>query len=221
MLWGLSLVVALHIVATKFGILTLAWILGRFLDSIIILIVVLFQDEIRRGLTKVGLQPIFKNDSNAPQDQLIEDLTTVCIKFSRSKTGALIVIQRSVGLDDLVEEAVMIDAVVSRKLLSTLFMKDGPLHDGAVVINGSRLKAAGCVLPLTSNPDLDPSLGTRHRAAIGLSERSDALILIVSEETGSISLVVETKMSRNLDGQSLKALLQRYLISDDTGDKLS
>jgi diadenylate cyclase len=124
-------------------------------------------------------------------------------------------------LDDLVEEAVMIDAVVSRKLLSTLFMKDGPLHDGAVVINGSRLKAAGCVLPLTSNPDLDPSLGTRHRAAIGLSERSDALILIVSEETGSISLVVETKMSRNLDGQSLKALLQRYLISDDTGDKLS
>lgn len=211
MLWGLFIIVAVHLLATHLGILTLAWVLGRFLDSIIIVVVVLFQDEIRRGLTKVGLRQMFKSEVKGVQDELLEDLVTACAKFAKSRTGALIVLQRNVGLDDLVEESVVLDAVVSRKLLSSIFMKDSPLHDGAVVIEGNRVKAAGCVLPLTSNPDLDPNLGTRHRAAIGISERSDAVIVVVSEETGAISLVCEGKLNRHLEGAALKGMLGRYL----------
>lgn len=214
MLWGLFIIVAVHLLATHLGILTLAWVLGRFLDSIIIVVVVLFQDEIRRGLTKVGLHQMFKSEVRGVQDELLEDLATVCAKFAKSRTGALIVLQQNVGLDDLVEESVVLDAVVSRKLLSSIFLKDSPLHDGAVIIDGNRVKAAGCVLPLTSNPDLDPNLGTRHRAAIGISERSDAVIVVVSEETGAISVVCEGKLNRHLDGTALKGVLGRYLGAD-------
>jgi diadenylate cyclase len=210
MVWGLIFIVAGHLLATQLGILTLAWLLGRFLDAIIIVIVVLFQDEIRRGLTKVGLQPILANEGTNAHEAVLEDLAVACGKFSKARTGALIVLQRNIGLVDLVEESVILDAMVSRKLLSSIFSKDSPLHDGAVVIIGSRIKAAGCVLPLTSNPDLDPNLGTRHRAAVGISERSDAVVLVVSEETGAISIVCEGKMTRNLDATALAASLSRY-----------
>lgn len=211
MLWGLIIVVAVHLLATHLHILTLAWVLGRFLDAIIIVAVILFQDEIRRALTKVGLQQIFAGEVNAGPDQLLDDLVVVCGKFSKSRTGALIVIQRTIGLDDLVEDAVVLDAVVSRKLLSALFIKDSPLHDGAVVIHQGRIKAAGCVLPLTSNPDLDPNLGTRHRAAVGISERSDAVIVVVSEESGAVSVVCEGRIVRNLDAPALKNILTTHL----------
>lgn len=221
MVWGLIFIVAGHLLATQLGILTLAWLLGRFLDAIIIVIVVLFQDEIRRGLTKVGLQPILANEGQSAHETVLEDLAVVCGKFSKARTGALIVLQRSIGLVDLIEESVILDARVSRKLLSAIFMKDSPLHDGAVVMIGSRIKAAGCVLPLTSNPDLDPNLGTRHRAAVGISERSDAVVLVVSEETGAISLVCEGKITRNLDSSSLSTTLGRYLGAQESEKKVA
>jgi len=219
MVWGLIFIVVGHLLATQLGILTFAWLLGRFLDAIIIVIVVLFQDEIRRGLTKVGLQPILANEATNAHEAVLEDLAVACGKFSKARTGALIVLQRNIGLVDLVEESVILDAMVSRKLLSSIFSKDSPLHDGAVVIIGSRIKAAGCVLPLTSNPDLDPNLGTRHRAAVGISERSDAVVLVVSEETGSISIVCEGKMTRNLDAAVLAASLGRYLGPQESAKK--
>lgn len=219
MVWGLIFIVAGHLFATQLGILTLAWLLGRFLDAIIIVIVVLFQDEIRRGLTKVGLQPILANEVTNAHESVLEDLAVACGKFSKARTGALIVLQRNIGLVDLVEESVILDAMVSRKLLSSIFSKDSPLHDGAVVIIGSRIKAAGCVLPLTSNPDLDPNLGTRHRAAVGISERSDAVVLVVSEETGAISIVCEGKMTRNLDAAALAASLGRYFGPQESAKK--
>ena len=219
MVWGLIFIVAGHLLATQLGILTLAWLLGRFLDAIIIVIVVLFQDEIRRGLTKVGLQPILANEVTNAHESVLEDLAVACGKFSKARTGALIVLQRNIGLVDLVEESVILDAMVSRKLLSSIFSKDSPLHDGAVVIIGSRIKAAGCVLPLTSNPDLDPNLGTRHRAAVGISERSDAVVLVVSEETGAISIVCEGKMTRNLDSAALAASIGRYFGPQESAKK--
>ena len=213
MLWGLTLIVLLYLVAVPLGLVTLAWFLSNFLSAIIVVVVVLFQEEIRRALTKVGLRPIFRR-STEMVDRSIEEVTTVAARLSKDKVGALIVLQREVGLDEFVEDAVLLDARLSRKLLLSIFVRESPLHDGAVVIEGDRIKAAGCLLPLSFNPDLDPNLGTRHRAALGLSERSDAVIVVVSEQTGAISLAREGRLVRNLDAALLRDSLHRFLTSE-------
>jgi len=211
MLLGLTIIALLYFLAEPLGLVTLSWILGNFLSSIILVVVVLFQDEIRRGLTKVGLQNIFLRPGKTFVDKTIEDITLVCSRLSNARLGALIVIQREVGLDEFVEEAVTLDALLNRKLLYSLFVRSSPLHDGAVLIEGERIKAAGCVLPLSFNPDLDPNLGTRHRAALGLSERSDAIVIVVSEENGSITLARDGRLIRNLDASMLRDSLHRFL----------
>jgi diadenylate cyclase len=213
MLWGLTLIVLLYLVAVPLGLVTLAWFLSNFLSAIIVVVVVLFQEEIRRALTKVGLRPIFRRSTELV-DRSIEEVTTVAARLSKDKVGALIVIQREIGLDEFVEDAVLLDARLSRKLLLSIFVRESPLHDGAVVIEGDRIKAAGCLLPLSFNPDLDPNLGTRHRAALGLSERSDAVIVVVSEQTGAISLAREGRLVRNLDAALLRDSLHRFLTSE-------
>lgn len=218
MLLGLGVVVGAYFLSKPFGLVTLNWILGNFLSSIILVVIVIFQEEIRRGLTKVGLQPIFKRGGNHLFDKSIEDIVLVCSRLAEDRVGAIIVIQRDVGLDEFVEEAVTLDSLLNRKLLYSLFVKDSPLHDGAVLIEGERIRAAGCVLPLSFNPDLDPNLGTRHRAAIGISERSDAVVVVVSEETGAISLVRDGKIVRNLDGAMLRDSLHRLLMTKDSAD---
>lgn len=199
MLTGLALIIILYFLAKSFGLTTLEWLLGNFLSSIILVVIVIFQEEIRRGLTKVGINSIFFGTSKTFSEKTIEDIAKTVDLLAKDKTGALIVIQREVGLEEFLEDAVSLDASFNKKLLLSIFNKFSPLHDGAVVIDNERIKAAGCVLPLSFDPDLDPNLGTRHRAALGLSERSDAIILVVSEETGSISLVHEATIYRNLD----------------------
>lgn len=216
MLWGLVVVVCLYFFAQAFDLVTLSWILGNVLSSIILVVVVIFQDEIRRGLTKVGTQPLFSRSNKPVYDKSIEDLTLVSSRLAERKLGALIVLQREVGLDEFLEDAVPIDAQLNRKLLYSMFLKDSPLHDGAVVLEGERIKAAGCVLPLSFNPDLDPNLGTRHRAALGLSERCDALIIVVSEESGSISLARDGRLVKNLDASTLRDSLHRLLSTKST-----
>ncbi len=210
MLGGLSLIILMYFLSKPLGFVTLAWLLNNFLSSIILVVVVIFQDEIRRALTKVGIQPIFKKSVKEVYDRTIEELTLVCSKLSKLKIGALIVIQRDVGLDEFIEDAIPLDARVSRKLILSIFLKDSPLHDGAIMIEGDRIKAAGCVLPLSFNPDLDPNLGTRHRAGLGISERSDAIVIVVSEENGTISLIREGRITRNLDASMLRDSLHRY-----------
>lgn len=213
MLGGLAIIVLLYVISKPLGLVTLAWLLGNFLSSLILVVVVIFQDEIRRGLTKVGLQPLFRKTSKSVYDKTIEDITLACTKFAKIKLGAIIVIQREVGLDEFLEDAVVLDAQLNRKLLFSIFVRESPLHDGAVLIDGDRIKAAGCLLPLSFNPDLDPNLGTRHRAALGLSERSDAVIIVVSEETGSISLARDGKLLRNLDAAILREDLQHLILT--------
>jgi diadenylate cyclase len=211
MLWGLTLVVLVYFLARPAGLSTLAWILGNFLSSIILVVVVIFQDEIRRGLTKVGIQPLLRRNHKAVDEKAIEDITLVCSNLAKGRVGALIIMQREVGLDEFVEDAVTLDAQLNRKLLFGIFVKESPLHDGAALIEGNRIKAAGCVLPLSFNPDLDPNLGTRHRAALGLSERSDAVVIVVSEENGSISMAREGRLVRNLDAAMLRDSLHRLM----------
>jgi diadenylate cyclase len=211
MLAGLSLIALLYFLSKYLGLSTLGWILGNFLSSIILVVVVLFQDEIRRGLTKVGTRPLFGRSAKTIYDKTIEDITIVCSRFSERRIGALMVIQREVGLEEFVEEAVILDALLTRKLLFAIFLKDSPMHDGAVIIDGDRVKVAGAVLPLSFNPDLDPNLGTRHRAALGLSERSDAVIIVVSEENGSIALARDGRLIMNLDASTLRDSLHRFI----------
>jgi len=211
MLGGLFVVVLLYLLAQWLDLVTLSWILGNLLGSFILVIVIIFQDEIRRGLTKMGLKSLFSRQDKPFYDKAIEDLTLVCSRLADNKIGALIVIQREVGLDEFLEDAVGLDAELNRKLLYSIFVKDSPLHDGAVVIEGGRIRAAGCVLPLSFNPDLDPNLGTRHRAALGLSEHCDAIAIVVSEETGTISLARDGRLVKNVDAAMLRDSLHRLL----------
>ena len=213
MLVGLAIIVLMFVLSKQLGLVTVDWILGNFLSAIIVVVVILFQDELRRGLTKVGLQPVLRHRGKTVFNKTVEDITLVAQKMSKAGLGALIVIQREVGLDDLIEDSILVDSLVSRKLLFSIFLKESPLHDGAVLIEGDRIKAAGCVLPLSFDPELDPNLGTRHRAALGISSRSDAVVVVVSEETGSISLAREGRLFRNLDGAQLRDALIRYTSS--------
>ena len=211
MLAGLMLTVLLYFLAKPLGFVTLAWILENFLSSLIIVVVVLFQDEIRRALTKVGLHPLYRKEQKRIVEKVLEDVAMVSARLAELRYGALIVITRDVGLHEFLEDTSLLNANFDRKLLFSLFLKESPLHDGAVIIEGGTIKAAGCVLPLSFNPDLDPNLGTRHRAALGLSERSDAIIIVVSEENGSISLVRDGTITRNLDGSLLRDTLLRIV----------
>ncbi len=220
MLGGLTVIAVVYFVAKPLGFVTLAWLIDNFLSSIILVVVVIFQDEIRRGLTKVGVQPFRFKPVKELEDKTIEELVLTATKLGKLKTGALIVLQREVGLDEFLQEGVPIDAHVSRKLLYSIFVKESPLHDGAVIIDGDRIRAAGCVLPLSYNPDLDPNLGTRHRAALGLSERSDAVIVVVSEESGAISLISDGKIQRHLDPVGLRENLDA-LTKNGNSRKLS
>lgn len=212
MLLGLGIVMLVYVLAKYFSLVTLSWILGNFLGSVILVVVVLFQDDLRRALIKVGLIGGFALDSPGEIEGSIQEISESVAELSRSGTGALVVITRDVGLDEYTEHAIQLDAIVTRQLIVSIFQLRSPLHDGAIVIDRGRIIAAGAVLPLTFNPEVSPALGTRHRAAIGLSERTDALMVVVSEETGQISLIREGCITRNLDTESLKAALSRLLL---------
>jgi diadenylate cyclase len=211
MLLGLTLIGAVYLLAKQVGLVTLAWLIDSFLSSIILVVVVIFQDEIRRGLTKVGVQPFLLKHAKTAPSLVYEELSLGIARLSKSQLGSIVVLQREVGLDDFTAEGVQLDARFSRKLLLSIFSKESPLHDGAVVISGGRIMAAGCVLPLSFNPDLDPNLGTRHRAALGLSERTDAVVIVVSEESGSITVAVNSVLHRNVEPAALRELLERHM----------
>ena len=211
MLLGLGIVAFVYVISSILRLDTLNWILGNFLGSVILVIVVLFQDDFRRALTKVGLIPGLGGEHSKSQENSISEIVQASVKLSSRKVGGLIVIARDVGLEEYTEHAVRVDALLSHQLLMSIFNPAAPLHDGAVVVKGNRALAAGAVLPLTFKSDIDSELGTRHRAAIGLSERTDAIIVVISEETGSISIVREGKITRDLSEQGLTSALHRLL----------
>lgn len=209
MLLGLGIIVLVYLASRYLNLVTLNWILGNFLGSVILVIVVLFQDDLRRALIKVGLGPGVGLSLAEAQERTIHEVVRAVTQLASRRLGALIVLSRDVGLDDYSENAVQLDARVSYQLLVSIFLPSSPLHDGAVIIRNGHILCAGAVLPLTFNPSVNPSLGTRHRAAIGLSDRTDALVIVVSEESGSISLVREGRMTRDLNEKTLTAALIR------------
>lgn len=186
----------------------------------VIALVVVFQPELRRGLEYVGRSKIVKAPFGQLDKEKAKSVTDEFVKavgaFSSSKTGALIILEREIALNDIAETGTEINADISAQLLGNIFYEGAPLHDGAVIIRGDKLFAAGCVLPLTGNKNLNKSLGTRHRAGIGITEFSDAISIIVSEETGIISMAIDGKLTRFLDTKTVeKTLLNLYLAGSE------
>lgn len=181
----------------------------------LIIIAVIFQQEIRAALEKIGGVSLIKNISdakNAPsKHKVIEELCEASMELSREYTGALIVIERSTPLGDIIKTGTVVNADVNVSLLKNIFFNKAPLHDGAVVIRGGRICAAGCFLPMSTNDDIIKDLGTRHRSAIGMSENSDAVIIVISEETGTVSIAIDGQLRRNYDYNSLKVELASLL----------
>lgn len=192
---------------------TLNWLLSTLLPYVVFALIVVFQAEIRHALVNLGSRISFMRSSSAVAD-VYDDIVLAANLFSQNQTGALIVIEREIGLRTYIESGVALDARLSYDLLATVFRPSAPLHDGAVIVQRDRIAAAACFLPLSMNPVLSTQLGTRHRAAIGITEETDAVAVIISEETGTISLAVAGNIERELSvdrlRERLSALLRRY-----------
>lgn len=211
MLVGLAVLLLIYIASQVGGLYTLNWILDNFLSSIILVIVVIFQNDIRRALIHVGRNPFFADLTFREETQVIDELARGCVALAQKRLGALIVIERETGINDFLEVGVELDAKPASDLIHAIFHPSSPIHDGALILQGGRMTRAGCFLPLSQNPAISPRLGTRHRAAIGLTELVDAVVIVVSEETGRISVVVGGKMTKDLDASTLKKVLKRLL----------
>ena len=211
MLLGLAVIMTVYVVAQLTGLYTLQWLLDNFLTSIVLIVVVIFQNDIRRALMHVGRNPFFADGSYREDTKIIDELVTAAVALASKKIGALVVIERETGLKSFLEIGVEIDAKISADLITAIFLPRSPIHDGALILQHGRLKKAGCFLPLSQNPDISKNLGTRHRAAIGLTEVVDAVVVVVSEETGKISAVVGGRITRDLDSKSLRRILNRLL----------
>ncbi|MEY8764495.1 diadenylate cyclase CdaA [uncultured Clostridium sp.] len=210
LLKGIILILFLIPISSFFHLVMLNWILTKTLAIGVLSFVIIFQPEIRRALEHLGRTAF--NDRHVLQDEevmekVITEVVNSVDNLSKSKTGALIVIEQVTGLEDVINTGTKLDALVSSALLENIFVVNTPLHDGAAIIRNDRIVSAGCFLPLTNNNDLNKKLGTRHRAAIGISENSDALIIVVSEETGTISFAINGKLMRNYTKDRLKKVL--------------
>jgi diadenylate cyclase len=211
MVIGLVVVLLVYVASQTAGLFTLNWVLDNFLGSIILVVIVIFQSDIRRALTQVGTTPLFGGADRIERGQALEEITKAVVSMASKRVGALIVFEREVGLNDYIEVGTPLDARVSRELVESVFMPRSPIHDGALMIRKGRMAAARCFLPLSVDTNLSRELGTRHRAAVGLTEETDAAAVVVSEEQGKISLVVDGKVTRDVDGPRLRGELTRLL----------
>lgn len=211
-LLGLILLVAAYAASRWLDLVTVNWILREFLSSFFILVVVLFQSDIRRGLAEMGKQRFWGLGAElSTTDDALQEVGMAVEELARQRTGAIIVIERATNLKGHVEGGVRVDGKLCGEVLQAIFQPGSPVHDGAVTIQNGRICVAGGFLPLTGRTDIDKDLGTRHRAALGITEETDSVAIVVSEERGEISVVVGGTLTRNLDGNSLKRLLATLL----------
>ncbi|MEZ7892980.1 MAG: diadenylate cyclase CdaA [Candidatus Wallbacteria bacterium] len=211
---GLALVLLPLVISPWIQLNTVIWILEKILPIGVLALLILFQPEFRKTLEKLGRRGIFGNKVYLKDEELEKMITQIqkaVLALAKTKTGAIMVLSRESGLEDFIESGVVIKGAISSELLQNIFYPKSPLHDGAVIISNGLLEAAGCILPLSDNPKLQQELGTRHRAAIGVTETSDAVSVIVSEETGIISIAANGIINRRLDGDELVRNLKRML----------
>jgi uncharacterized protein (TIGR00159 family) len=211
MLVGLFLLIVALAASQYFQLFTLQWVLDKFLGSLVLVIIVIFQHDIRRALTKVGRGLFFTHVGGWEETQVLEEVTKAATSCASKRIGALVVLERETGLENYVEIGQSIDAEASKDLLVSIFMPGSPLHDGAVIVQRGRVVAAGCLLPLTLSPDVHRDVGTRHRAALGLTEETDAVVVVVSEQTGKMSVVEAGDIRPATDAVSLRGLLKEAM----------
>ncbi len=202
-----------------FELITLNWLLNNFISSLFLILVILFYPEIRKGFLAMGRGALTKTSKMTKNLEFIDEIIKTVHAMSFSKIGALIVFQREDDLKEYMEDATILNANVSKELLLSIFHPATPLHDGAVIIADGVIKAAGCFLPLTTSGNLSKSLGTRHRAAIGVTEETDCICLVVSEETGHVSLAVNGKITMQIDDDTLEKLLFKLLFGKKRKEK--
>lgn len=219
---GLILVMFCVIVAYFCGFTTILWIANKIFNVAIIAVVVIFQPELRRALEQIGTNHVIpflgKGDGleqNRLKEEVIGQLIRACIELGKAKTGALIVIERNILLNDFIATGIKVDGVVTAELLINIFEHNTPLHDGAVIIRQNRIVAATCYLPISDNMEISKELGTRHRAGLGISEVSDSLTIIVSEETGKVSLARDSDLKHDVDAGTLRDTLNELMVQKE------
>lgn len=216
LLKGLAILLAASFFSKLLGLATVQWILEQVRLAIVVALPIVFQPELRRALEKLGRGKFFARPlsylGEEDMSKLISELVRASQYLSKTKTGALIILEREIGVNDFIETGIKLDAVVTAELLLNIFEPNTPLHDGAAIIRGDRVIAAGCFLPLTDSPYLSKQLGTRHRAALGITEISDSVAIIISEETGTISVADEGKLTRYLEDKNLRETLEDLLL---------
>ncbi len=208
---------ALFTVTTLSHLDTLNWLLSKLMLYVSIAFVVIFQPEIRRVLAKLGRQSMWRSNGISSQKNLVEPIVQAVQILSKRKIGALIAIEREIGTRALQDTGTKINSSVSSELLATIFFPHTPLHDGGVIISGERICAAGCLFPLSQKIELSKTLGTRHRAAIGITEETDAIVVVISEETGAISVAYNGRLRRGLEEERLRRVLSSMLRRERTG----
>jgi diadenylate cyclase len=212
---GVMVLLAVLLLANQFRLKTLSYLLNKLFEMFFVAIPVVFQPELRKALEQLGRGSFFTRHPLTTAadnlEQVVEELVRCTQVLSKTRIGALIVIERKTGVQDFVETGIKIDGMVSSEFLVNVFIPNTPLHDGAVIVRQDRVAAAGCFLPLSANPNIQKDLGTRHRAAIGMTEITDALAIVVSEETGAISVGIDGALTRFMDEKMLRELLLREL----------
>jgi len=209
MITSLVLLFAIYLGAKRFGLVTVHSLLESILTYLVFIVIIVFQHDIRRGLTRFGQRPFFRSARAAMESQIIDEVIKAATLLAQKRIGGLIVFERDAVLDQFIETGTVLDAAVSKELLYSVFIPsfENPMHDGALVIRDGRVWQAGAFLPLTNSPKLDRALGTRHRAAIGLTEETDAVVVVVSEERGSVSVCFNGNIVRSLDSSMLRKVL--------------
>lgn len=212
MLIGIGLIVLVLIASQMLEFYTLDWLIHSFWSQIVLAVVILFQPEIRRTLAHVGERRLFRSLSPVESSKFIEETVKAAVSMANKRIGALIVLERDTDLTTIVEMGTELDAKVTKEILVSIFLPYSPIHDGASIIRNGRIIAAGCFLPLTLSSNLSKALGTRHRAAVGLTEESDAVVVVVSEETGEISVVMNGAVEHNADAPMLRKTLSDLFV---------
>src|SRR4030042_97251 len=207
MLMGLGVLLLASLLSAYFELYTVDWLIQSFWAQIVIAIIILFQPEIRRALAQMGETKFLRTLTSAEELKSLEEIIRATIALANRKIGAIIAIERETSLKDFVEIGTPLDAKVSKEVLLSIFHPTSPIHDGAVVIRGNRIVAAGCFLRITMNPEVSRSLGTRHRSGLGLTEETDAVVIIVSEETGVVSMAINGTLETHLDMGRLRDVL--------------
>ena len=214
LLKGIVLIIVLIPISGFLNLTMLNFILNKTLTIGVLSVIIIFQPEIRRALEHLGrsaFEEIHGFEDSEKRNIYVKEIVTAVSNLADTKTGALIVIEQSTGLAEIISTGTILDANITSNLLENIFVVNTPLHDGATIIGKNKILASGCVLPLTNNKDINKKLGTRHRAAIGLSEISDAIVIIVSEETGTISLAINGRLTRNYDKEKLRVILLKIM----------